>query len=67
MSLLGEIKDLPMKINWTHEKVSSFKEAYNLSQRRKSKNKADMFVWQGYQFIPGYAKYLLEHLKNNGF
>jgi len=60
------LSKLPKEIDWTSEKVSSFKQAYKDSQKRKPKERTDMFEWKGYQFIPGYAKYLIEHLENNG-
>lgn len=58
------MSDLPVEINWTSEKVSSFKKAYAGSQKRKSAERAKMFTWEGYQFIPAYAAYLIQFLED---
>lgn len=56
------VSDIPKEIGWTLEKVSSFKAAYANSQKRNAKERSGMFKWRGYQFIPAYAKYLIELL-----
>jgi len=58
------VTELPEKINWTAQKLSSFKATYAKSKKRKASQRESMFVWEGYQFIPGYAKYLIEYLNN---
>ena len=56
------MSDLPAEINWTPELAREFKISYLKSQKRPAKTRAKMFMFKGYQFIPGYAKYLLEFL-----
>ncbi len=55
--------DKPKEIDWTAEKLSSFKKAYAKALKRKASQRESMFVWEGYQFIPGYAKYLIKYLE----
>lgn len=59
---LSKVPDLPKEIEWTSESVKDFKKVYAQSQKRKASQRQDMFVWKGYQFIPGYARYLIEYL-----
>ncbi len=55
--------DKPEEIDWTAEKLSSFKSAYAKALKRKASQRESMFTWEEYQFIPGYAKYLIEYLE----
>lgn len=50
-------------INFTEASAKAFKKAY----LKAVKDEQDSFVWDGHEFILGYAKYLLEHLETNVF
>lgn len=47
-------------IEWTKPKLASFKKAYEEALARQD----EQFRWQGFHFIPGYAKYLIEWLES---
>ena len=49
--------DLP-KIAWTRELALRLKKAH----RQAIKEKQESFVFDGYEFVPAYAGYLLEYL-----
>jgi hypothetical protein len=46
-------------ISWTHKKLKSFELAY----KSAVKDGVDIFEFEAHDFVVGYAKYLIEHLK----
>lgn len=51
-------EDLP-QIEWTRPKLERLKKAY----RSAVDDKLKIFEFEGHEFIPGYAKYLIEYLE----
>lgn len=49
----------PKTINWTPEKLTAFKKAYDGAKARD----ADTFIWDGHEFVLGYAFHLIKELE----
>ena len=50
-------------IEWDKEKLESFKKAYKVCEREDGSYNCTSFTWSGHEFVPGYAKYLIEFLE----
>jgi hypothetical protein len=46
-------------IHWTPEKLKWFRKAYDEAEARGAKE----FIWDGHEFVLGYAKYLISFLE----
>ena len=57
-------------ITWTYPKLRRFKRAYKAALVRELDNalaarpKIDVFLFDGHEFVAGYAKYLIEYLES---
>jgi hypothetical protein len=51
-------EELP-QVEWTRDKLKRFKKAY----QRATQDGREVFEFEGHEFIPGYAKYLIEYLE----
>ena len=69
--LLSHLEDLSKPVepeperkmlNFTPVTAKQFKAAY--TEACKTKTKDETFIWDGSEFLVGYAKYLVEHLEN---
>jgi len=49
-------------IEWTPEKLKRFKTAFSQAQEIEKKTGEDEFEFDGFEFVLGYAKYLIEYL-----
>lgn len=47
-------------ISWDVDKLKRFKRAY----ARALEDKLEVFAFEGHDFVPGYAKYLIEYLED---
>lgn len=45
-------------ITWNRPMLARFKKAYN----KAVEDKVETFVFDGHEFVPAYAKYLIEYL-----
>lgn len=50
-------------ITWDQLKLQNFKRAYNVAIR-KGKTKDDVILFEGDEYLMGYAKYLIQHVEN---
>lgn len=57
----GNMSDKPKTITWTLPMLRRFKVAYEQAVR----DKKDTFVFDGNEFVQGYAKYLIEFLEGH--
>ena len=46
-------------VSWTRPMLERFKKAYEKSTKTEG---ADVFMFEGNEFVEGFAKYLIEHL-----
>lgn len=60
--LTGGIRRSEMKtISWDKPMLARFETAY----AEAVKHKVEVFTFEGNEFVPGYAKYLIEYLKGS--
>lgn len=52
---------LTVKIEWTPEKLESFQARYE--EVMGTNPNVEWFDWDGFQFVPAYAKYLIMYLR----
>lgn len=46
------------KVNWTETKLNRFKESFS----RAVKQEKEIFLFEGSEFVTGYARYLIAYL-----
>ena len=47
----------PNEIKWTLRKLENFMRVYKINRNEAT------FMFEGYEFVPAYAKYLIDYLK----